>query len=263
VSEASNRRSVPYYEDDAVTIYHGEALNILADLPRSDIGAVVVDPPYSSGGMFRSDRALDPENKYRGWSQNPDGSSRPPTSTPGSFAGDSRDQRGYFSWCSLWLSHTWRIAKPTAQVFVFTDWRQLPVTTDALQAGGWTWRGLIVWDKGVGRPMKGRFRNHLEYIVWGSHGAMPSADDVYPSTLMRHAPPGTDREHVTQKPERLIQELLSVAPAGEVLDPFMGSGTTLRAAKNLGRKAIGIEIEERYCASAAARMAQEVLELTA
>lgn len=254
--------SVPYYEDDFVTIYHGEALNVLSELPRSDIGAVVVDPPYSSGGMFRSDRQLDPEQKYRGWSHTPTGT-HAPVSQPGAFAGDSRDQRGYFSWCALWLSHCWRIAKPSAQVFVFTDWRQLPVTTDAIQAGGWTWRGLLVWDKGVGRPMKGRFRNHLEYIVWGSHGSMPLAGDVYPSTLMRHAPPGTERQHVTQKPETLIRELLSVAPPGYVLDPFMGSGTTLRAAKDLNRRAIGIEIEERYCEIAGTRMAQEVLELTA
>jgi site-specific DNA-methyltransferase (adenine-specific) len=142
---------------------------------------------------------------------------------------------------------------------VCTDWRQLPVTTDAIQMGGWTWRGLCVWDKGVGRPMRGRFRNHLEYIVWGSHGPMPPAEDVYPSTLLKHAPPSSDREHVTQKPESLIAELLSIAPDGCVLDPFMGSGTTLVAAKRLGRKAIGIEVEERYCEIAAKRLQQGAL----
>lgn len=250
----------PYYDEGGITIYHGEALNVLAGLEREDIAAVVVDPPYSSGGMFRSDRSVGTEDKYRGWSQNRDGSSRPPTSQPGNFAGDSRDQRGYLAWSSLWLAQTWRLAKPTAQVFTFTDWRQLPITTDAVQAGGWTWRGVCVWDKGVGRPMKGRFRNHLEYIVWGSHGAMPAPADVYPSTLMRYAPPGTDRVHVTQKPLKLLQEILSVAPPGTVLDPFMGSGTTLAAAHALGRHAVGIEIEERYCEHAATRLSQGVLD---
>jgi site-specific DNA-methyltransferase (adenine-specific) len=253
----------PYYSDDAVTIYHGESVNVLNGLGPLPIAAVVADPPYSSGGMFRSDRSIDPSQKYRGWSQNADGSSRAPTAQPGSFGGDSRDQRSYFAWMTLWLSETWRMAMPSAQAFVFTDWRQLPVTTDAVQAGGWTWRGLLVWDKGVGRPMKGRFRNHLEYIVWASHGAMPEAEDVYPSTLLRYSPPTSDRVHITQKPLDLLTDLLSVAPRGDVLDPFMGSGTTLRAAKDLGRKAIGIEIEERYCEIAAKRCAQEVLDLAA
>ena len=112
----------PYYADDWVTIYHGETLNRLAEMEPQDIGVVVADPPYSSGGMFRSDRQGDPSEKYRGWTQNADGSSRPPISMVGSFSGDSRDQRSYFAWSALWLSQTWRIAKPTAQVFVFTDW---------------------------------------------------------------------------------------------------------------------------------------------
>jgi len=71
-----------------------------------------------------------------------------------------------------------------------------------------------------------------------------------------------DREHPTQKPLDLMRWCLGFFPEAQtVLDPFMGSGTTLRAAKDLGRKAIGIEIEERYCEIAAKRMAQEVLAL--
>lgn len=254
----------PYYQDDYATIYHGEALDVLRHLDTGTIAAVLADPPYSSGGMFRSDRQAEPDKKYRGWSQNVDGSSRKPTSDTGTFSGDSRDQRGYEFWSALWLSQACRVATTAAQVFVFTDWRQLPVTSDAVQAGGWTWRGVCVWDKGVGRPMKGRFRNHLEYIVWGSNGPMPDADEnpVYPSTLLKHAPP-SDRVHVTQKPEPLIREVLSVAPVGDVLDPFMGSGTTLRAAKDLGRRVIGIEIEERYCELAVKRLSQEALPLEA
>jgi DNA modification methylase len=71
--------------------------------------------------------------------------------------------------------------------------------------------------------------------------------------------PDGKRSHPTQKPLSLMKWCIGFVPDGQILDPFMGSGTTLRAAKDLGRRAIGIEIEERYCEIAAKRMAQEVL----
>ena len=69
------------------------------------------------------------------------------------------------------------------------------------------------------------------------------------------------RIHPTEKPVDLLKKIISAVPGDRVLDPFMGSGTTLVAAKSLGRKAIGIEIEEKYCEIAVRRLAQEVLPL--
>jgi len=69
------------------------------------------------------------------------------------------------------------------------------------------------------------------------------------------------RAHPHQKPIGLFTEIIASFQNGLILDPFMGSGTTLRAAKDLGRKAIGIEIEEKYCEIAAKRCAQEVMNL--
>ena len=62
-----------------------------------------------------------------------------------------------------------RVLRDGAPGLLFTDWRQLPLTTDALQCAGFTWRGVAVWDKTEGvRPQLGRFRNQAEYVVWAA-----------------------------------------------------------------------------------------------
>lgn len=240
----------PYYEDDSATIYHGDCFDLLHDLP--DIDAVVTDPPYSSGGAFRGDRAQQTTVKYV--------SSDTAAYRP-EFAGDNRDQRSFAAWSSLWLNAARQRSTPGAAIACFIDWRQLPTMTDALQAGGWIWRGIAVWSKGYGRPTQGRgFSNAAEYVVWGSNGPAPSTDR-YPPGIFECAPP-RNREHIAQKPIEVMRWACRVAePGSTILDPFMGSGSTLRAAKDHGCKAIGIEVDERYCEVAAKRLAQEALPL--
>jgi hypothetical protein len=121
----------PYYEDSAsgITIYHGDCFDLLHDM--NGIGAVVTDPPYSSGGAFRGDRALLTTAKYV--------SSDTVAYRP-EFAGDTRDQRSFLAWSSLWLNAARNASIPGAVLLSFIDWRQLPILTDAVQAGGWSGR---------------------------------------------------------------------------------------------------------------------------
>lgn len=155
----------PYYEDESVTLYGGDCLAVLAALPDASVDAVITDPPYSSGGMVRGDRMNDTHSKYV---NNDSGSGN----NLAAFSGDNRDQRAYGYWCALWLGECLRVTKPGGTCLLFTDWRQLPVTTDALQAGGWVWRGIVPWAKPGARPQAGRFTATCEYVVWGSAGPM-------------------------------------------------------------------------------------------
>ncbi len=222
------------------TLYCGDCLEILPTLPKVD--AVVTDPPYSSGGMMRSDRMAGTRSKYQ--------SSGVVVEHP-EFSGDNRDQRSFGYWCALWLGACLKITQPGGYLCAFTDWRQLPTVTDAVQSGGWIWRGLVPWDKVQARPMADRFRAQCEYIVTCTNGpreSKPSGGSAYHPGIFRiNTPPSDDRQHSTQKPVELLAELAKIVKPGEtILDPFMGSGTTGVACANLGRKFIGIEIEPKY-----------------
>lgn len=227
----------PYYQDSAVTIYHGDCLDI-APLVRCTLGLVVVtDPPYSSGGY------------------NETGSSAPSKGSKNEtrmIAGDSMSTEGYVAALRMVLS----ASQPEA-AYVFTDWRMWSHTKQAVEMARLRCRGMLVWDKlwgGMGR----RWRTQHELICWGTR--LVSEMGAGHGNVLSFGR-SENENHPTEKPIDLLVAIIRNAEPGVVFDPFAGSGTTLRAAKDLGRKAIGIEIEERYCEIAARRCAQEVMEL--
>ena len=216
----------PYYEDGSVTIYHGDCREILRDI-EADV--LVTDPPYGLDSALNSGGKrgrITPKDKrvVPEW---------------------DRDLRVRDEVLVLWG------ARPAAVFGSVT--RESP--PNALQRP-------LVWDKGESVGMGDTtfpWRPNYE-LVWimgeGWSGRRTSSILRYPI-----APAG--RIHPTEKPVGLMRAIIGKAPAGIILDPFMGSGPTLMAAKDLGRHAIGIEIEERYCEIAAKRCSQEVLGLSA
>jgi len=228
----------PYYQDDRATLYHGDCLGVLASLPTASVDAIITDPPYSSGGQYKGDRSGTTGDKYGGV-------------TMADFSGDNRDQRSFLTWMNLWLGESLRVVRPGGVCALFTDWRQLPTMTDALQVGGWVWRGVVPWAKPSGRPaFKQRaWLNQCEYVVWGTAGSSAvtsdGATEPLPGFYTASAP--RDREHQTQKPVDVMRGLARIAPEGGIiLDPFMGSGTTGVAAMLEGRRFVGVEMVEHY-----------------
>ena len=245
----------PFHADESVTIYNGEALAVLASLPEASVDHIVTDPPYSSGGLMRGDRNVSTRMKYVNTDTARD---------LDDFTGDNRDQRGHAYWMALWIDQCRRVAKPGSILAMFTDWRQLPTATDAIQSSGWVWRGVATWGKTTARPVPDRFAQSCEFIVWGTNGPRDMKDAKnasYASGLFMHPTP-QQRVHQTQKPVEVMRWVLSFAKPGDViLDPFMGSGSTIEAAKDLGCKAIGVEMSPEWCRYAVSRSAQEVLPL--
>lgn len=215
----------PYYQDDAVIIYHADCREVLATLPNEAAALLHTDPPFGVGNFVQT------TGRQRGRGAN----------------------RG--------VAVDWNDATPTAEVFA--EMRRVSVHR-------------IIW----GANFFNCFEPNGGAIVWLKQQAMPnfSKADIASCTHFTKTETVTipwtnftathkaQTDHPCERPIALYHWALKYIPTaqhGFVLDPFMGSGTTLRAAKDLGRKAIGIEIEERYCEIAAKRMQQEVLPLGA
>jgi hypothetical protein len=210
----------PYYQDDHVTIYHGDWRDVL---PHVEADVLVTDPPYGIG-----------------WA-----------------VGDSGGRGVAFDGIANDADVSERDALHAA-------WGSGPALMfgAGLKAQPHGCRQVLVWRKPCNRGVLGRvgrWRRDCEFVFacgdWADGGDSRSSLYITDGGLWGRSLSG----HPHAKPVGLMCELIDACPPGVILDPFMGSGSTLRAAKDLGRKAIGIELEEKYCKLAADRMRQEGL----
>ncbi len=214
----------PYYDDGrGITIYHGDCREIAPRLGFK--GLVLSDPPYG----ISYNREHVPQGKHL----------PSPRRQVRTVAHDDQpfDPTPWITGHAiLWGANCYASRLPDSAVWIAWD----KVTRNGLDLR--IGEAEFAWTNCVGRT---RVLRHL----W-SGGYRAPGDDARAFL------------HPTQKPVALMRWCIEIARPSPriILDPFMGSGTTLRAAKDLGRRAIGIEIEELYCEIAAKRLEQEVLD---
>lgn len=220
---------VPFYMREGITIYHADCRNVLPSLPSESIDFVLTDPPYLVNYVGRFDRKHAP------------------------IAGD-----GDPSWVIPVFAEIYRLLRPDSLCMSFYGWPQADVFLSAFKAVGFRAVSHLVFVKQ--RWGLGRFtRNRHETAFLLSKGSPAIPDENICDTVEWEQEP--ESWHPNQKPVKAILPLVvAYAPVdGIVLDPFMGSGSTLRAAKDAGCQAIGIELDRGYCERAEARLARGVL----
>lgn len=212
---------------DGQAIVLGDAREILPLLPAESIGVVATDPPY---GMD-----LQPQ---RGATK--------------AIAGDvRRDAKAL--WWSVAPSLHRVLACDTASV-AFGRWSE--EWAKAVLEEWFTVKGCVVWIKnnfGIGYYLRPQWE-----LAWYFHKGTPPVPETAPSDVWDFRKV-QEQVHSCEKPVALIVKAIEHCGPGDVLDPFLGSGTALLACKRLGRRGIGIEIDERYCEIAANRLRQGVL----
>jgi len=216
----------PYYKDNMVTIYHGDCKEVLPTLEPVDL--VLTDIPYSR------------------------------ESTGIEFGDD------YVEWLEQRFELAFEILSERCAVVTACSPPQIFLLRRVLEASGFDYKGLHAWCSTASFYPSSFWNPSWEPLMVGSKGKLHMLQKVgglegvnYNDSTVAIRP--RKMEHPATKPIGLFKKYIIGFDAQVVLDPFMGSGTTLRAAKDLGRKSIGIEIEERYCEIAVQRMLQSAM----
>ncbi len=239
----------PYFELGSVRLFLGDAREVLPALYRAGVTAdlLLTDPPYGiseEGSMARGPKG-DRNRDFFGCDYD--------------VASVIALVQDVAALCAPHLS-------PEASVYWWSGHSVFGALEAYYRARGWETRPLVWHKPNSPPPMPGCFPSGIEQClhayrsgrVWngGAHQA-----HIAHNKLDRESP----TEHPTIKPLAVLEPLIlwSTLPGGFILDPFAGTGSTLVAARALGRRAVGIELEERWCEHAARRLSQDVLPLAA
>ena len=252
----------PYYDDGKAVIYHGDCLEVMGALdPLADI--VVTSPPYNMG--------LTPGGNGRGLYGHRTQKGARFTNDGYDGVDDATPWADYCAWQRRCLDRMFRAAKHA----VFYNHRPRVMHGQLVEplAGdfghdrynGLDLRQVIIWDRGTGIDVSLKhFCTRQEWIylfAWDTfrlvNHAASGMGDVW--RLGVSYDPATG-DHPAAFPLSLPARCIAASGATSVLDPFMGSGTTLRAASDAGIRSLGIEKSERYCEIAARRLAQGALD---
>lgn len=226
--------TTPYYEDDLVTLYHGDARDAMDVLGPSSVDLLLTDPPY--GMAFQS-----------GW-----------TATKSAAIRNDGVRQGIRVVRQV-LAEIAPSFTPEMHALVFCHWESWPDFYDGL-AGLFTIRNALIWSKGGGGmgDLRHEYAKDYEVILYGerSRGRELAGKRTGAVISGHKRVPPSQRVVPFQKPTSLLVELVERhTTAGQlVLDPFAGSGSTLVAAKQAGRRSIGFEVVEESCRAAAARL---------
>ncbi len=229
----------PYYDEDGITIYHGDCLDVLPTLTNIDL--VFTSPPYNLGDMSGGLANLN-----------------------GGYLGYNDQRRDYDDWQRHVLSACWDTLSDSGAIF----YNHKPIIRDRLVSLPTRFnpdlplRQIIIWYRELGvnwSPTHFLPVHEWILVMAKTNWRLRTKSVSHLSDVWRIRPDMNDNEHPAPFPLALPTTAIGSTTATTIVDPFMGSGTTLRAAKDLGRKAIGIETEERYCEMAVQRLNQGVL----
>lgn len=224
----------PYFESQGIQLYFGDCRDVIETLPAKIVDLLFTDPPY--GQSFQGDGA---------------------TTKSANIRADGARQGVRVVRQMMGATHKFKLFKPDAHLLMFTHWEGWPDFYD-MASSYVPIKNALIWhkDRGGMGDTELEYARDYEVILYGAMGRRALSGRRDGAVIRGFPPVGNERVHPTEKPIPLCESRIRkhTAEGDLVFDPFCGVGPVLQAAAKSGRKAIGIELEEKWCEIAAKRL---------